>query len=480
MEKRTLFAFILIIGFFLIWSRFLPEQDSQPIGSQGVKDETEIITQEEIRPRARESIQKHSPAEEAVLKETKIKNYYITYSPKGGYIKSIAVDTRAGALPFQNIGFQPANQHINYNVDVSREGISFTGKGLAKKFIFGEDLIEIKNVPDSPILLFSFSLNSGISHIDKRYFESFYGREGSIQRAHPGKIKEEKDLEVKFAGARSRYYALSLLRGHYNIDWEKAKKATNLYLNTPPPAVSLYLGPQISEKLDSYGLGGVVYYGFWHFLAIAIIKILYFFHNFLHNWGLSVILLSLSTYVILFPFTSKSTKAMKKMQEIQPLMQELKEKHKDNPQKMQKETVALYKKHQVNPLGGCLPLLFQFPIIIAFYQVVFRFSQLKGASFLWIKDLALPDRLFHLPFTIPVVNVEYFNLLPLLVMALGIIQQHITASSSNPQQKKIGLFMGVFIGIIFYKFPSALVLYWFVQNLMTVIYQTRLKKTRTT
>jgi YidC/Oxa1 family membrane protein insertase len=171
---------------------------------------------------------------------------------------------------------------------------------------------------------------------------------------------------------------------------------------------------------------------------------------------------------------------MKKMQEIQPLMQELKEKHKDNPQKMQKETVELYKKHKVNPLGGCLPLLFQFPIIIAFYQVVFRFSRLQGASFLWIKDLSMPDRLFRLPFVIPVVGVEYFNLLPILVMGLGLIQQHITASSSNPQQKKIGLFMGVFIGIIFYKFPSALVLYWFVQNLLTLLYQVRLKKARTT
>jgi len=445
MEKRTLFAFILIIGFFLIWSQFAPRQDTQPVDSQTVRTgemEEPAEFKQTAQPSIGEPTQRSLPTEKTSLKEAKIGNYYVIYSPKGGYIKSIALDTQAGPLPFQNIGFQPANQDINYKADVSRGSISFTRKGSApKKFIFGEDLIEIKNVPDSPILLFSFSLNSGVSHIDKRYFESFYSREGSIQRAHPGKIKEEKDLEVKFAGARSRYYALSLLRGRYNIDWEKTKEATNLYLNNPPSVVPLYLGPQISEKLDSYGLGEIVYYGFWHFLAIAIIKILYFFHNFLHNWGLSVILLSLSTYVILFPFTSKSTKAMKKMQEIQPLMQELKEKHKDNPQKMQKETVALYKKHQVNPLGGCLPLLFQFPIIIAFYQVVFRFSQLKGASFLWIKDLALPDRLFHLPFTIPVVNVEYFNLLPILVMVLGIIQQHITASSSNPQQKKIGLFI---------------------------------------
>jgi YidC/Oxa1 family membrane protein insertase len=481
MEKRTIFAFLLLIGFFLVWSQLAPKQVTQPTVKQEVTREEISRDTQNSEPQTTSSGLKDLPSQEAALEEIQINNYYITYSPQGGYLRSISVNRPTNPLPFKNLGFQPATKEFKYQTNIGQDSISFTREGSPpKRYLFKEDVIEIENIDNSPLLLFSFSLNSGTSHLSQRYFESFYSKDGSIERIHPKKVKEDIQKKVEFAGARSQYYAISLLPDNYNIEWTKTDKQTNLYLDKPSSTISFYLGPQINNKMEPYRLAGIVYYGFWHFLATAIIKVLYFFYSFLHNWGLSIVFLSFSTYAILFPFTSKSTKAMKKMQEIQPLMQELKEKHKDNPQKMQKETVKLYKEHQVNPLGGCLPLLFQFPIIIAFYQVVFRFSQLEGASFLWIQDLSLPDRLFRLPFTIPVVGVEYFNLLPILVMALGIIQQHITASDSNPQQKKIGLFMGVFIGIIFYKFPSALVLYWFIQNLLTLIYQIRLKKARTT
>ncbi|MCF7887461.1 MAG: membrane protein insertase YidC [Candidatus Omnitrophica bacterium] len=480
MEKRTVFAFLLLIGFFLVWSQLAPKQVTQTIDKQEVIHEDLPKATKSSGTQTTKSVAKHLPGEEIVLEEIQINNYYITYSPQGGYIQSISLNKPTNLLPFKNLGFQPATKDLNYQTNIGRDSISFIREGFPpKRYLFKENIIEIKNVDSSSLLLFSFSLNSGTSRLSQRYFESFYSKGGSIERTHPKKVKEDVRQKVEFAGARSQYHAISLLPGSYDIEWTKTKEKTNLYLDKPSSTISFYLGPQITNEMEPYGLAGIVYYGFWHFLATAIIKILYFFYSFLHNWGLSIIFLSFSTYAVLFPFTSKSTKAMKKMQEIQPLMQELKEKHKDNPQKMQKKTVELYKKHKVNPLGGCLPLLFQFPIIIAFYQVVFRFSRLEGASFLWIQDLSLPDRLFRLPFTIPVVGVEYFNLLPVLVMILGIMQQQITASSSNPQQKKIGLFMGIFIGIIFYKFPSALVLYWFIQNLLTLIYQVRLKKART-
>ena len=139
--------------------------------------------------------------------------------------------------------------------------------------------------------------------------------------------------------------------------------------------------------------------------------------------------------------------------------------------------MELFKKYKVNPLGGCLPLFFQFPIFIALYQVLFRFVELKGASFLWIQDLSLPDRAFALPFKIPFLG-NYFNILPILIMIVGLIQQKITTSkASSKEQKSMGLFFSVFLGVIFYNFPSALVLYWFVQNLLTFAYQLRISKT---
>lgn len=491
MEKRTFFAFLLIIGFFLVWTRFAPEQDLQPTVQEDVRDER-VTKPSEIRQaetKADKAIPLAQPRpSQDILEETKINDFYITYSPQGGYIYSIALNTPENLLPFRNFGFQAAVQDVEFKASVRGNSILFTREGLlSKKFTFGEHLIEIEGVSESSPLLFSVSLNEGVSRLGQRYLETFYQTEESLVRAHPKKVDEKPQSDVGFAGARSKYYTASLLTGRYNIEWQENDQSVDLYLHNPSSSVSLYVGPQTKSKLEPYGLEGIIYYGFWHFLAVTLIWILSFFHGFLHNWGWSIILFALSACFILFPFTSKGYKSTMetqlKMQEVQPLLKKIREKYKDNPHKLNKEMMNLYKKHNINPLGsmgGCLPLLiFQTPIFIAFYQVVYRFPELKGANFLWIRDLAMPDRLFRFPFATPLFGIEYFNLLPVLLMVLGIVQQRITTgSANNPQQKKMGLFMGVFMGVIFYNFPAALVLYFFVHNLFTLGYQARLKKLR--
>lgn len=483
MEKRTLVAFLLIIVYFTVWSQFAQKKDTQPLDRQEIESE-EKIYEPKAEPEKTLPLADKKPksflAETTTLEKTQIGDYFITYSTQGGYIQSIAFGNPENVLPFQNIGLEPQRWEKDYQAAISRNRIIFQAEGLPdKEFIFTENIVEITGVTSSSILLFSLSLDSVVSHIDQRYFEVFYYKDGSLKRERPTKVKEDIFSEIKYAGARSKYYTISLLKDNYAIEWDKDEKITNLYLRNPSSNISLYVGPQETDALALYGLEEIVYYGFWHFLAVLIIKALYFLYGFFQNWGLSIIALSLLTYALLFPFTAKSTKAMHKMQEVQPLVQELREKYKENPQKMQKATMELYKEHNVNPLGGCLPLFFQFPIVIAFYQVVFRFPALRGASFLWIKDLSMPDMLFQLPFTIPILRINYFNLLPVLVMALGIIQQQLIAPSGNPQQKKTALFMGVLMGAIFYNFPSALVLYWFIQSFLTLCYQSRLKKART-
>jgi YidC/Oxa1 family membrane protein insertase len=168
-----------------------------------------------------------------------------------------------------------------------------------------------------------------------------------------------------------------------------------------------------------------------------------------------------------------STKAMKRMAEIQPEVEALKKKYKDNPQKLNKEIMDLYKKYKINPLGSCLPMFFQFPIFIALYQVLLRFVELKGVSFLWIKDLTLPDCAFKLPFPPPL---DYVNILPVLIAIVGLFQQKFsTTPSLSKEQKSMGLIFSILMGVIFYNFPASLTLYWFVQNLLTFIYQLRAK-----
>jgi len=164
-------------------------------------------------------------------------------------------------------------------------------------------------------------------------------------------------------------------------------------------------------------------------------------------------------------------------------MEKLRKLHKDNPQKLNQEMVALYKQYNVNPFGGCLPMLLQLPIFFAFYQTLLRTIELKNASFLWIKDLSSPDALFTFPQAIPFIG-NTFNLLPLLTIVVMVLQQrtstthaaHGAESEMAKQQKFMALFMPLFFGIILYNFPSGLVLYWFTNSLLMMGEQMLIKK----
>jgi YidC/Oxa1 family membrane protein insertase len=160
-----------------------------------------------------------------------------------------------------------------------------------------------------------------------------------------------------------------------------------------------------------------------------------------------------------------STRSMKKMQALQPLMNKLKEKYPDDPQKQQQEMMKLYKEHKVNPMGGCLPLLVQIPVFFALYTMLRATVELRGASFLWIKDLSMPDTIFDLG-GIPV------NPLPLVMTATTLWQQKLTPTANvDPTQQKMMMLMPVMFLFFFYSMSSGLVLYWTVQNLLSILQQ---------
>lgn len=480
MEKKLFYSFVAIITFFILHSyigaKYFPKTSQENV----------VKSREQM---GNGDIKKDFPKEEDINKEITlfkeneksvelsqhtIGEFVVTYSSLGGYIKEISFNEQSNKLPFRNIGFSSSHKDIKFDTYVDSEKIVFSGVGGEKKeFIFKEYLLEIKIAPSisAPVVLFSNYLYPNM--LDQRYQEVFYSQQNAVIRNGPKKIKESVLNGIDFAGARDRYYCISLTKGSYDVKWEKREKIVDTYLLSSPSHISLYIGPQTEEKLKPYGLQGVIYYGFFHVIGMGMTKVLYFFHFITKNWGISIVLFSVFIYLTLFPFTMKSTKAMKKMQQIQPEMEEMKKLYKDNPQKLQKETVALYRKYKINPLGGCLPLVFQLPIFFALYQVLFRFVELKGASFLWIKDLSLPDHFIKLPFPF---LVKHINLLPLLIVGIGLFQQKITSSSAASEQKAMGLFFAVFLGVIFYNFPSALVLYWFVQNLFTLAYQVRIAK----
>jgi YidC/Oxa1 family membrane protein insertase len=190
------------------------------------------------------------------------------------------------------------------------------------------------------------------------------------------------------------------------------------------------------------------------------------------NFGLSIIVLSFITKFLFLPLTIKSTNSMKRMSELQPKLVELKEKYQDNPQKLQKATMELYKVNKVNPMGGCLPILIQMPFFIALYSALSTSFGLWQAPFVfWIKDLSAPDTLF----TISGFNM---NILPLIMTASTYIQQKMTQmdTAATGSQKMIMKFMPLMFIFIFWSMPSGLTLYWTVQNVLQIAHQTYVNK----
>ena len=167
------------------------------------------------------------------------------------------------------------------------------------------------------------------------------------------------------------------------------------------------------------------------------------------------------------------------MQMVQPKVEALRAQHKDNPQRMNKEIMELYKHHKVNPFGGCLPLILQMPIFFALYQALMRTPQLRGAHFLWIKDLSSPDKLLSLPSAVPVIGNE-INLLPILMTIGMFIQQKASmanVSAEQAEQQKIMLIVfPLMFCFIFYHMPAGLVMYWFINSTLMLVNQLRLKK----
>ena len=194
-------------------------------------------------------------------------------------------------------------------------------------------------------------------------------------------------------------------------------------------------------------------------------------HTIIPNYGWVLIIFSILLKFVLTPLTNKSTRSMKEMQKLQPQIESIKAKHKSEPQKINAETMRLYKEHGVNPMGGCLPLLLQMPILFALFTIFRSTIELRHSPFIfWITDLSAPDTIFTLPFVIPIYG-KYVNVLPILMSISTIVQQKLSTASTNPQQKMMMYLMPVMFFFIFNQFPSGLNLYYTLFNILSVLQQ---------
>ena len=239
-----------------------------------------------------------------------------------------------------------------------------------------------------------------------------------------------------------------------------------------PISYVVYVGPKDFTALNavSPALDRAIDFGWFHFVARPLVQLLRFSHSFTANYGVDIILLTFLVKLLFFPLSNKGFRSMEKMKEVQPLMERLREQYKDDREKLNKEMMELYRRYKVNPLGGCLPMLVQMPVFIGLYQALSAAIELRQASFFgWIQDLSQPDRLgaFDLWFIEP-------PGIPVLTLFMGgtmIIQQAMTPMTGDPVQQKMMMLMPVVFTIMFVNFPSGLVLYWLVNNVLSIAQQ---------
>ncbi|OGA16914.1 MAG: membrane protein insertase YidC [Betaproteobacteria bacterium RIFCSPLOWO2_12_FULL_63_13] len=288
-----------------------------------------------------------------------------------------------------------------------------------------------------------------------------------------GKTPYSKTADNGWIGMVQHYFVTALLpqekqpREFYTRKLGEDYYSAGVIVPTPEIApgatqrvsMPLYAGPQEQDKLKAIapGLDLVVDYGWLTVIAAPLFWVLQFFHKLLNNWGLAIILLTVVIKLIFFPLSAASYRSMAKMKLVAPRLTKLREQYGDDKVKMNQAMMDLYKTEKINPLGGCLPIVVQIPVFIALYWVLLAAVELRHAPFYgWIVDLASPDPWY---------------VLPALMMVSMIVQTKLNPTPPDPVQAKVMMIMPFAFGVMFFFFPAGLVLYWFVNNILSILQQ---------
>jgi YidC/Oxa1 family membrane protein insertase len=352
--------------------------------------------------------------------------------------------------------------------------------------------IDVKNGSSEPINdRLAITLNK-IVRKEKRA----YGFEGpsayinnSLEQIDLGDIedKDRYDGVIDWIAVQSRYFISSLIpENPTEATLHLAQKSGDVLaaqyilpeINIKPGThqsfqFNIFQGPMSMSLLNSYGnkLGKALDFGMFDFLAKPLLWLMNFiYNNLIPNYGIAIIIITLITKVILWPLGTKSYKSMGEMKKLQPLIKEIKEKYGDDRKRVNEETMALYRTYKINPMGGCLPMLVQIPVFFALYRMLYEAIELRHAPFfLWINDLSAPDRLFNFGFSIPFMDPPYG--IPVLTLVMGatmFLQQRMSPPMGDAAQAKMMMLLPVVFTFIFINFSSGLVLYWLVNNIVSI------------
>jgi len=531
MEKRLIAAIalsILVIALFQVMMR--PARQKHSPTSYPAASRNNIVTQPEKGTPEKESIRRDASEKKETIAETD--TYILAFTNEGGSLTGIKLKeyTDSSAAPGleltsvergdraifsmqSNVLIGKLDEQFFDLTKKTKEKIEYTylvpGKfkvtktyHLPKSNDYIELRVAIQNLGGAVIhkdydLIGPSGLRSSNLAMGRRFLEISSMVDGKIVRHSKVKYGEAFiNGIVAWTGTKERYFSLILKplqdsEGVIIKQFGKNELASGVRSKRMPiypdsgieDTYVLYVGPNDANRMKGLGFGfeQIINYGIFGGISKFLLVVLRTFYKVTHNWGIAIILLTLLINITLFPLTRKSFSSMKRIQDVQPHIEKLRKVHKDNPQKLNKELAEVYRQYKINPLGGCLPLLIQMPIFIALYQGLIRSVELKGSTFLWIRDLSSPDSV-HLPFSLPILG-NQIHILPLLMVGAMFLQQKISsqnnasASSEQKQQQKIMLiFFPLFFGFLFYKFPSGLVLYWLTNTVLMVIEHSAMRK----
>jgi YidC/Oxa1 family membrane protein insertase len=458
----------------------------------------------------------------ATIKSFKLKKYHLTTDPDSPLVELVGMEN--SVEDFFRINFDhQSNMNLEKIIyEVNEESFRLDPGSSPRDLTFsaitsGEVSINqtFRIYPDKyPIDLLISLLNNSEKRIEgnlkahlknlppekKKSYYAFSGMaillDEELKEIEPKKMEENKYLSGRIGwmayesghfmtaiipddqskgGFQGRLLPSGLLEGNYiapPVSLESHGQTLSSY--------TLYMGPrdltflkQLDKKLDL-----AINFGWTDIIAKPLLYTLRFFNQYVKNYGIAIILLTILIKILFWPLTHKSYKSMKEMQKLQPLMAKLREKHKGDKQQMNKELMALYKTYKVNPMGGCLPMVIQIPVFFALFRILGNSIELRHAPFLWwINDLSAPDRLFNFTFQIPFMSPPYG--IPVLTLMMGasmFIQQKMTPTPGDPTQAKMMMFLPVIFTAMFINFPSGLVLYWLINNILSIGQQYRIKK----
>jgi YidC/Oxa1 family membrane protein insertase len=528
LENRLLLAFVLSLAVFVGWGYFLAKvQGPMPVREpvMETKDNQAPAPQNTApsTPYSSQSIQPVAPAPVDSLPEVLIQvsagKTHFTISNRGGVLKQLQLprfksdsgevidlidnpDHLTGALALkandpeitsilQNANYEPSTTSIVLDEN-NREGrLTLTlnhpsGLQVIRNYTFRFDdyLVDMSTQISAPSmanrnLQYQVVLGPGMggkisSQTDYIVFSgaTAFANNERIENP-PEDIKDTSYFkgDLKWMAFQNKYFGSALIpqqgtkagivfkekdQAFVGLEFESVQSSANAqYL--------MYAGTKELEILENEGhdLVRLIDYGWFGnkfaFLVKPLLKVLAFFYGLTGNYGWSIIFLTIIIKLLFSPLTHKSFKSMKGMQKVQPYVKIIQERNKDDRQKMNEELLELYKKHKVNPVGGCLPMVLQIPVFIALYHALFFSIELRGAPFIgWIVDLSVADP---------------FYVYPVLMGATMFLQQRLTPSIGDPMQQKIMMFLPIVFTFLFISFPSGLVIYWTVNNMLTITQQ---------